>query len=184
METGSIHKTHPLILGAAASVMVVSLVGAAAIGGLLPNAHSDKTDGTAAASVTNAASTGRDNNGAPKLPAYANMCDSCGTVASIHTVLIKGDATGLGAVAGGVTGALVGNQIGRGNGNTAMTILGAAGGAFAGHKTEKNTKENNRYRVTVHMDDGSFRTLPQSTAPAVRVGERVRVVDGRVIARS
>jgi outer membrane lipoprotein SlyB len=186
VESSSIHKTHPLVLGAAASVMVVSLVGAAAIGGLLPNAHSDKTDAAlpAPASAPNAAGTGHNKDGAPKLPAYANMCASCGTVASIHTVLIKGDATGLGAVAGGVTGALVGNQIGRGSGNTAMTILGAAGGAFAGNEIEKNAKEHYSYRVTVHMDDGSIRTLPQSTAPAVRVGERVRVVDGAVVARS
>jgi len=186
VETSITHKAHPLVLGAAASVMVVSLVGAAAIGGLLPNAHSDKTDGAAPAptSVRIAAGTGHSNNGMPKLPAYANMCDTCGTVASIHTVLIKGDATGLGAVAGGVTGALVGNQIGRGSGNTAMTILGAAGGAFAGNEIEKNAKEHYSYRVTVHMDDGSIRTLPQPTAPTVRVGERVRVVDGTVLAKS
>lgn len=186
METTGIHKTHPLVLGAAASVMVVSLVGAAAIGGLLPIAHSDKADASAPApaSASNAASTGHGNNGTPKLAAYANACASCGTVASIHAVLIKGDSTGLGAVAGGVTGAVVGNQIGRGNGNTAMTILGAAGGAFAGNEIEKNVKKHTSYRVTVHMDDGSIRTVSQPSAPAVTVGERVRVVDGTVIAHS
>ncbi len=186
METTGIHKTHPLVLGAAASVMVVSLVGAAAIGGLLPIAHSDKADASAPAParVPNAAGTGHGNNGTPKLAAYANACASCGTVASIHAVLLKGDATGLGAVAGGVTGAVVGNQIGRGNGNTAMTILGAAGGAFAGNEIEKNVKKHTSYRVTVHMDDGSIRTVSQPSAPAVTVGERVRVVDGTVIARS
>jgi outer membrane lipoprotein SlyB len=184
METTGIHKTHPLVLGAAASVMVVSLVGAAAIGGLLPIAHSDKAGALAPARVPNATSTGHGNNDTPKLAVYANTCASCGTVASIHTVLLKGDATGLGAVAGGVTGAVVGNQIGRGNGNTAMTILGAAGGAFAGNEIEKNVKKHYSYRVTVHMDDGSIRTLSQPSAPVVTVGERVRVVDGTVIARS
>lgn len=44
MESTGFRKTHPLVLGVAASVMVVSLVGAAAIGGLLPSARSDKTD--------------------------------------------------------------------------------------------------------------------------------------------
>lgn len=185
MVSTSIRKTHPLVLGAAASVMVVSLVGAAAIGGLLPNAHSDKAGASAPAptSVPNTASPGH-NNGAPKLAAYANTCASCGTVASIHTLVLKGDATGLGAVAGGVTGAVVGNQIGRGNGNTAMTILGAAGGAFAGNEIEKNVRKRYSYRVTVHMDDGSIRTVSQPSAPAVTVGERVRVVNGSVIARS
>ena len=65
-----------------------------------------------------------------------------------------------------------------------MTILGAAGGALAGNEIEKNVKKHYSYRVTVRMDDGSFRTLSQSSAPAVAVGERVRVVNGTVIARS
>ncbi|MGP1677201.1 MAG: hypothetical protein ACTS6J_08600 [Burkholderiales bacterium] len=44
MESTDFKMTHPLVLGAAASVMVVSLAGAAASGGLLPNARSDKID--------------------------------------------------------------------------------------------------------------------------------------------
>ncbi|MFA5915031.1 MAG: glycine zipper 2TM domain-containing protein [Burkholderiales bacterium] len=183
MEITGIRKTHPLILGAAASVMVVSLVGAAAIGGLLPSAHSDKTEAPQAAQA-GAPAARPHHEAAPRLAAYANTCASCGTVASIHTVALKGDASGLGAVAGGLTGAVVGNQMGRGNGNTAMTILGAAGGAFAGNEIEKNVKKHYSYRVTVHMDDGSFRTVSQPNAPAVTVGERVRVVDGAVVARS
>ena len=185
MESPGFKRTHPLVLGAAASVMVVSLMGAAAIGGLLPNAHSDKegTPACAPASAPIAASTGHNDNGRPKLSAYANTCASCGTVESIRSVQLKGDATGLGAVAGGVTGAVVGNQMGRGNGHTAMTILGAAGGALAGNEIEKNVKKHYSYRVTVHMDDGSFRTVSQPDAPAVTVGEHVRVVDGTVVAR-
>lgn len=181
MEGTGFRKTHPLVLGAAASVIVVSLVGAAAIGGLLPNARSDKTDTPA---QTSAAAADSARQGVPKLAARDSVCASCGTVESIRAVELKGNATGLGAVAGGVTGAVVGNQMGRGNGNTAMTILGAAGGALAGNEIEKNVKKNYRYRVTVRMDDGSFRTVSQSSAPAVAVGERVRVVDGTVVARS
>lgn len=181
MEFSGISKTHPLVLGAAASVMVVSLVGAAAIGGLLPNAHSDKVQGPAQSSAPPADSVRLST---AKLTARDAACASCGTVASIRAVEFKGNATGLGAVAGGVTGAVVGNQMGRGNGNTAMTILGAAGGAFAGNEIEKNVKKHYSYRVTVRMDDGSFRTVSQSAAPAVSVGERVRVIDGTVVARS
>lgn len=181
MESTSFRKTHPLILGAAASVMVVSLVGAAAIGGLLPEARSDKTDISMKRSNPPADST---RHGMSTLAARDNACASCGTVESIHAVELKGDATGLGAIAGGVTGAVVGNQMGRGKGNTAMTILGAAGGALAGNAIEKNVKKHYSYRVTVRMDDGSFRAVSQSSAPAVAVGERVRVSDGTVIARS
>lgn len=185
MEGTGFRRTHTLVLGAAASVMVVSLVGVAAISGLLPNAHSDKADNAAQRSAPAADSARRD---APRLAARENRasdstCGSCGTVQSIRMVELRGDATGLGAVAGGVTGAVVGNQIGRGNGNTAMTLIGAAGGALAGNEIGKNAKKHYSYRVTVHMDDGSFRTLSQSSTPAVAVGERVRVADGAVIAR-
>jgi len=38
------------------------------------------------------------------------------------------------------------------------------------------------YRVTVRMDDGSYRTLSQSAPSSVAVGERVRIVDGAVVA--
>ena len=161
--------------------MVVSLVGAAAIGGLLPYARSDKTN-TAAQKSAPATDSARHR--VPGLAVRDSACASCGTVESIRAVELKGDATGLGAVAGGVAGAVVGNQMGRGNGNTAMTILGAAGGALAGNEIEKKVKKHYSYRVTVRMDDGSFRTVSQSSAPAAAVGEHVRVVDGIVIARS
>jgi outer membrane lipoprotein SlyB len=65
-----------------------------------------------------------------------------------------------------------------------MSILGAAGGAVAGNEIEKNLKKHTSYRVTVRMDDGSFRTLSQSSTPAVAIGERVRVGGGAVIAGS
>ncbi len=180
MESTGFRKTHPLILGAAASVMVVSLVGAAAIGGLLPEAHSDKADNAAQSSAPAAEAR----HGVPGPAARDSVCASCGTVASIRMVEIKGDATGLGAVAGGVTGAVVGNQMGRGNGNAIMTLLGAAGGAMAGNEIERNVKKRYRYHVTVRMDDGSFRTVSQASVPSVAVGERVRVINGAVLTRS
>jgi hypothetical protein len=37
------------------------------------------------------------------------------------------------------------------------------------------------YRVTVRMDDGSYRTLSQASPPAVAVGEAVRITDGAVV---
>jgi outer membrane lipoprotein SlyB len=183
MENTGFRKAHPLMLGAAASVMVVSLVGAAAIGGLLPNARSDKTDISAQRTVPAADSV---HQVAPRRAARDgdSACASCGTVESIRAIELKGDGTGLGAAAGGVTGAVIGNQIGRGHGNTAMTILGAAGGALAGNEIEKNMKKHYSYRVTVRMDDGSFRTISQSTVPAVAVGGRVRIVNGALVARS
>jgi hypothetical protein len=37
------------------------------------------------------------------------------------------------------------------------------------------------YRVTVRMDDGSYRTLSQAAPPSVAVGEAVRISDGAVV---
>jgi hypothetical protein len=39
------------------------------------------------------------------------------------------------------------------------------------------------YRVTVRLDDGSYRTLSQPTPPSIPVGGKVRIVDGAVVAR-
>jgi hypothetical protein len=37
------------------------------------------------------------------------------------------------------------------------------------------------YRVTVRMDDGSFRTVSLSSPPTLAVGDKVRVVEGRLV---
>jgi hypothetical protein len=39
------------------------------------------------------------------------------------------------------------------------------------------------YRITVRMDDGSYRTLSQSAAPTVSPGQPVRIADGAVVTR-
>ena len=181
MDSNGFKRPHPLVLGAAASVMVVSLMAAASIGGLLPDARSGKTDMRTERSSVDARNPLRIESGAT---ARGSICASCGTVESIRSMELKGDATGLGAVAGGATGAVIGNQMGRGHGNTAMTILAAAGGALVGNEIEKNAKRHYSYRVTIRMEDGSFRTISQPNAPGVAVGERVRIVDGAVVARS
>jgi outer membrane lipoprotein SlyB len=166
-ENGTIsspRRLNPLVAGAAVAVMVFSLVGIAAITGMLPRAMSQKSADVAPGAAD---------------PAHkAAACAVCGTVDSIRPVEVRGDATGLGAVAGGVTGAVVGHQLGNGRGNTAMTVIGAAGGAYAGNEIEKNVNKRVVYRVTVRMDDGSFRTVSQATAPAFAVGDKVRVVQG------
>ena len=79
----------------------------------------------------------------------------------------------MGAVAGGVIGGVLGNQVGKGQGKTAMTILGAIGGGVAGNEIEKQQRAETVYEVTIRMDDGSYRTLTQRSAPPT--GTRVEV---------
>lgn len=103
------------------------------------------------------------------------ICATCGTIENVREVKQAGEAKGIGAVAGGVGGAVLGKQFGNGRGSTALAVLGAVGGAFAGHQAEKYVRSTTAYEVTVRMEDGSTRTVQQATAPAWRVGERVRV---------
>ena len=105
----------------------------------------------------------------------APACRDCGVVESVRQITRKGEASGIGAVAGGVLGAAVGNQMGKGNGRSAMTVLGAVGGGVAGHEIEKRAKSTTVHVVKVRMDDGSLRTIEQSAA--ARSGDRV-IVEG------
>jgi outer membrane lipoprotein SlyB len=62
------------------------------------------------------------------------VCINCGTVESVTPVERQGKTNGVGAVAGGVLGAVVGNQVGKGSGKTAATVLGAIGGGQHGRE--------------------------------------------------
>lgn len=115
----------------------------------------------------------------------ANVCASCGTVEAVTPVQRQGEVNGvavgnttvgLGTVAGGVVGGLLGNQMGGGSGKTAMTVLGVAGGAFAGNQIEKNMKKVTVYEIRVRMDDGSTRNMELSSS--VPVGSKV-IVEGK-----
>jgi len=116
-------------------------------------------------------------------PAYNQqpaVCNDCGTVESVREVSNKGEGTGLGAVAGGVLGGLLGSQIGGGNGKKAMAVVGAAGGAFAGHEVEKRMRGETLYEVTVRYDDGRTRTFTETQTPRVQSGDRVRTTNGQL----
>lgn len=104
-----------------------------------------------------------------------------GTVQSIELVRQErtGSTIGLGTIAGAVVGGIVGNQIGSGKGNTAATVVGAAGGAYVGHELEnRNQQQVDTYRVTIRMENGSHQTLIQDTSDDIRVGDRVRIENG------
>lgn len=106
-------------------------------------------------------------------PAHT-VCANCGTVESVTPIAQEGKPSGAGAVAGAVLGGLLGNQFGGGDGKTLATIGGVLGGAYAGNTVEKRMKQQTNYRVLVRMDDGSTRSLVQSS-PSMGVGSRVRV---------
>ena len=114
----------------------------------------------------------------PVMPVARPVCANCGTIESATPVQRKGSSSGVGTVAGGVLGAVVGNQVGKGSGRTIATILGAVGGGFAGNAIEQNVKKETVYQVRVRMEDGSVRTIEQAALP--QVGAKV-TVDGGVV---
>ncbi len=119
-------------------------------------------------------------------PAPKAVCLQCGTVESATPILRASPSSGVGVVAGGVVGAVLGNQVGGGSGKTAATILGAIGGGWAGNEIETRVKKETVYEVKVRMDNDSTRTFelagPISAGSKVTAeGNSLRLADGTVV---
>ncbi len=80
-------------------------------------------------------------------------------------------------------GGVVGHQIGGGRAKEAMTVVGAVGGAVAGHQIEKQIRAKTIWRIDVKMEDGSLRSITQSNPPALAIGAKVRVNGNQLVAR-
>ena len=177
---------YPMMLIAAVSVIIFSVVGIAAMTGLIPNARSGSdpaaTSGPASGSGQSSAPAPSAKSTKPRLAASAASCTDCGVVESIRAVERKGQGSGLGAVTGGVVGGILGNQVGGGSGRTAMTVVGAGAGAYAGHEVEKNMNKAVNYQVRVRMNDGTLRTFYEAAQPALAIGQKVRVTERGVVA--
>ena len=246
METITNKSMHPLTAIAAVSVTLFSLVGIAAITGLIPTSHSQTEQVQASAPAKLAAAnqasatetahpvaeskpadkpvahkaavkhtrpvekvptpaaepakTVKDNAPVsvaqndpipgiyppppPRVEPTKPICNDCGVIQSVREVEKQGEGSGLGAVAGGIAGGVLGHQTGAGRGRDVMTVLGALGGAFAGHQVEKNAKKMVDYQITIRFDDGSSRLITQETAPTWRSGDRVRLANGVITANN
>lgn len=114
----------------------------------------------------------------------ANAYSGYGVVQSIELVKqddggIAGSGIGLGTIAGAVVGGVVGNQVGSGRGNTAATVIGAAGGAYIGHELENRQQQKaDAYKITARMEDGSYQAQTHASNSGLRVGDRVRIENG------
>jgi outer membrane lipoprotein SlyB len=159
---------------------------------LAPSAHASKSSGKVTsgddevapsdapkpvASPERKPAAGATSGRAPQRTAAAKAaplpCAQCGVVEAVTSFQQKGEGSGVGAVGGAVVGGLLGSQIGGGGGKKAMTVIGAVGGGLAGNEIEKRQRATTLYSVKVRMEDGSLRTLTQSSAPAV--GQKVSV---------
>ena len=184
------------------AVTVFSLLGIATMAGWLPHANS-QDNVVAAQSATPPVTTpapqperkyterrqesrpaySAGNTSGAQYAQVAPVCHECGVVQSIDvTQVASNNPSVLGTVAGGVLGALVGHQIGNGNGRTAMTVVGAAGGAYAGNQIEKKMTQQQRYVVHVRMDDGTYRTFYLNSPPPYGQGNRIRLENDTPVA--
>jgi outer membrane lipoprotein SlyB len=205
MDTNS--RLHPLLTAAAISVTVFSAFGVAALTGLVPASIGSQKAETSlqipqeVAKPIEPAITHPVPQPAAKVAkpkprpaartvtpvayndyAAAPQAGQLATVQAVREVKDPGQHTALGPIAGGIAGAVIGDQIGKGKGTTrkVLTVLGAAGGAFAGREIEKQARASSHWEVEVRRDDGADETVRSEVAPPWQPGERVRLVDGRL----
>lgn len=112
-----------------------------------------------------------------------------GTVAGIEPMGVsRGGSSGAGAITGGVIGGVIGHEIGRGmggrgsDGGAVGAMLGAFGGAVIGDQIERDANRGGPagFRVWIRMDGGGDQSLQLPEVGGLRIGERVRFVNGRL----
>jgi outer membrane lipoprotein SlyB len=182
-------RLHPLLTAAAISVTVLSAVGVATLTGLMPpsigGSHKEAVSLQAPPEIAKSLEPAITHPvPAPKLVQKKPVAQpgQLATVQAVREMKEPGQHTGLGPIAGGIAGAVLGDQVGKGKGSTrkVLTVLGAAGGAFAGREIEKQARASTRWEVDVRRDDGAYETVRSEVAPPWQPGERVRLLEGRL----
>jgi outer membrane lipoprotein SlyB len=103
-----------------------------------------------------------------------------GVVASIESTRAASNNNAVaGTIIGGVVGGILGHQIGGGTGNTVATVAGSVGGAVVGHEIGKGNPERDAYRLRIRFDTGNYQTVTQASIGDLRVGDGVRIENGR-----
>lgn len=160
-------RIHPLVAVAAGAVTIFSLVGIAAITGILPSSHGTANDASREAQQSSAQfapEQGRaDNwdNGQPSGRAQQQKPGSHVKSAGSHVASDEGaqrnpsaqptqpaavahkapQNSPIGIGVGAVVGGVLGNQVGSGDGKTLATILGAVGGGYVGNEIAKKNQQ-------------------------------------------
>jgi outer membrane lipoprotein SlyB len=111
----------------------------------------------------------------------AGHCADCAKVLAVHVNEKAGEGSALGVIAGGVAGALLGNQVGSGHGRQLATVAGAAGGAYAGNKVEQKVKATKQWSVQVRYEDGKEATFNFDHDPGLMAGDRVKHANGSIV---
>lgn len=113
-----------------------------------------------------------------------------GTVLKVRDIEIKGENSGVGALAGGVAGAGAGSAVGNGDGQAIAVVGGAIIGAVAGGFAEQAIQDKRGVEYTIVTENKKIITIPQyikkdepifkkgSTVMVQTSGSYQRVLDG------
>lgn len=99
-----------------------------------------------------------------------------GTILSVHEVQIEGTKSGVGAVAGGVTGGVLGSMVGGGRGRVLGAVGGALLGAGGGALAEEGITKKAGLEISVELDSGDVVSVVQEADVSYYPGERVRLL--------
>ena len=105
----------------------------------------------------------------PPRPA-ASACSDCAVVESVRAVDVGGAPDKLAATAGGVAGAVFGDEVGRAHARHVAWVLGA----LSGRKIEPDAGQRIRYDVVLRLPSGALQTRSYDSVPPFRVGDMVR----------
>jgi outer membrane lipoprotein SlyB len=186
MEEQAKTRIHPLVAGAAVAVIVAAGVAVAAITGYLPGSNAEMAPSEKTGTPPASHPAQQRQHAAAAKPAetrqhMAAVCHDCGTIVEVKEIDVLGKGSGIGAVAGGVGGAVLGHEIG--DGSRAGTAVGAVVGAVAGHQIERKAREHKKYEISVRMNDGSTKAITDESGNPVswKSGDKVRVgADGAI----
>lgn len=101
-------------------------------------------------------------------------CADCGRVTAVTVGEQPAEGGAVGMIAGGVAGALLGNQVGGGFGKDLATMAGAVGGALAGKHLEGKMGTRRVWTVTVQYPDGRTAPFVFEQDPGLSVGTSVK----------
>jgi uncharacterized protein YcfJ len=161
-------RIHPLVAVAATAVAIFSLVGIAAITGILPSSHGTANDASRDVQQSSAQFTpeqGRANTWDNNQPAGRAQQEKPGSHVKSAGTHVANDVgaqrnpsavpvdqptpvahkapqnSPIGIGVGAVVGGVLGNQVGSGDGKTLATILGAVGGGYVGNEIAKKNQQ-------------------------------------------